>query len=151
MTPPTELIEKLRDQSKHQIIWGGNYFQLPPTSCILVWDKEQSGDFADCELAWTNLKKAVRKFTYRWNGMLQEPGKPKEKRLHPTQKPQALIYWCLDFAPEAKTVLDPFMGSGTTLLCARNRGKTAVGIDKDERYCEIAATRLSQRVLSFET
>lgn len=150
-TPPAlELLLALRNQSKYQIIWGGNFFELPPTSCVLVWDKDNSGDFADCELAWTNLKRAVRKFTYRWNGMLQEPGKPKEKRVHPTQKPQALIYWCLDFVPEVKRVFDPFMGSGTTLSCARNRGMEVVGIDKDERYCEIAATRLSQRVLKFE-
>jgi DNA modification methylase len=146
--PDKELIDLIRASSKHQIIWGGNYFDLPPTSCYLVWDKVTGKNcFADCELAWTNLKRAVRKFTYQWAGFIQENMKYKEARWHPTQKPQALMNWCLNFVPETKTLIDPFMGSGTSLLAARQLGIKAVGIDKEEKYCEIAAQRLSQFVL----
>lgn len=140
-----------RTLCRHQIIFGGNYYHLPPASCWLVWDKENgTNDFADCELAWTNLKKAVRKITYRWNGMLQQPGRAKEKRVHPTQKPEPVMVWALQHAPDVKTVLDPFMGSGTTLVAAKRLGKTAIGIELDERYCEIAAQRLSQGALPME-
>jgi DNA modification methylase len=136
----------------HQIVFGGNYYMLPPSSCWLVWDKENgTNDFADCELAWTNLSKAVRKLTYRWNGMLQQPGRPKEKRQHPTQKPEPVMVWALGHAPQTvRTVLDPFMGSGTTLVAAKRLGKTAVGIEREERYCEIAAERLRQGALCLE-
>jgi DNA modification methylase len=140
-----------RNLCRHQIIFGGNFYHLPPSSCWLVWDKDNTGDFADCELAWTNLKKAVRKLTYRWNGMLQQPGRPKEKRVHPTQKPEPVMVWALGHAPQdARTVLDPFMGSGTTLVAAKRLGKAAVGIDINERYCELAAERLRQGALSLE-
>lgn len=134
------------------IVFGGNYYDLPPSSCWLVWDKENGGnDFADCELAWTNLKKAVRKLTYRWNGMLQQPGRPKEQRQHPTQKPEPVMVWALQNAPQdVRTVFDPFMGSGTTLVAAKRLGKQAVGIEREERYCEIAAKRLSQGALPLE-
>lgn len=150
--PAHEALGLARSLSKHQIIFGGNYYNLPPSSCWLVWDKENGGnDFADCELAWTNLKKAVRKLTYRWNGMLQQPGRPKEKRQHPTQKPEPVMVWALGHAPQdVRTVLDPFMGSGTTLVAAKRLGKTAVGIDLSEAYCEIAAKRLSQGALDLE-
>jgi len=140
-----------RTLCRHQIIFGGNYYHLPPSSCWLVWDKDNTGDFADCELAWTNLKKAVRKLTYRWNGMLQQPGRPKEKRQHPTQKPEPVMVWALGHAPQdVRTVLDPFMGSGTTLVAAKRLGKTATGIELNEAYCEIAAKRLSQGALNLE-
>lgn len=141
-----------RTLCKHQIIFGGNYYHLPPASCWLVWDKDNGGsDFADCELAWTNLKKAVRKITYRWNGMLQQPGRPKEKRVHPTQKPEPVMVWALQHAPhDVRTVLDPFMGSGTTLVACKRLGKSAMGIELDERYCEMAAERLRQGALPME-
>lgn len=141
-----------RGVTKHQIIFGGNYYHLPPATCWLVWDKDnQDSTFADCELAWTNLRKAVRKITYRWNGMLQQPGRAKEKRVHPTQKPEPVMVWALQHAPDdVRTVLDPFMGSGTTLVAAKRLGKLAVGIELDERYCEMAAERLGQGALPME-
>lgn len=143
-----EALTLARSMCKHQIVFGGNYYHLPPTSCWLVWDKDNTGDFADCELAWTNLKKAVRKITYRWNGMLQQPGRPKEFRVHPTQKPEPVMVWALQHAPsDVQTVLDPFMGSGTTLVAAKRLGKQATGIELEERYCEEAAIRLSQGAL----
>lgn len=102
-----------RAVSRSQIIFGGNYYDLPPSSCWLVWDKDNgTTDFADCELAWTNLQRAVRKLTYRWNGMLQQPGMPHEHRQHPTQKPEPVMRWALLQAPpDVRTVLDPFMGT----------------------------------------
>lgn len=147
--PAHEGVAVARSLCRWQIIFGGNYYDLPPTSCWLVWDKENGAtDFADCELAWTNLKKAVRKLTYRWNGMLQEPGVPRERREHPTQKPEAVIRWALMQAPETcLRVLDPFIGSGTTLVAAKRLGRQATGIELNERYCEIAARRLQQGAL----
>lgn len=138
--------------AKSQIIFGGNYYadKLPPNSCWLVWDKDNgSSDFADCELAWTNLKKAVRLFRYRWSGMLQQNMKNKDKRVHPTQKPLSLMKWCIELAGDVNTIIDPFMGSGTTLRAAKDLGKKAVGIDIDERYCEIAAERLRQQSMGW--
>lgn len=150
--PAHSEIAQARGLCKWQIIFGGNYYDLPPSSCWLVWDKENGEtDFADCELAWTNLKKAVRKLTYRWNGMLQQPGRPKEIRQHPTQKPEAVMVWALTQAPQdIKTVFDPFMGSGTSLVAAKRLGKRGVGIEREEKYCEIAANRLRQDALPLE-
>ena len=147
--PSVSLMDAIRARCSRQIIWGGNYFGLPASSCWLVWDKDNGKtDFADCELAWTNLDRAVRKFRWRWSGMLQEHGgDKKEARVHPTQKPLALMRWCLSMCPDADTVLDPFMGSGTTLLAAKLEGRTAVGIELSERYCESAVKRLDQGVL----
>lgn len=147
--PPTQAeLLKLQYWTKHQIIFGGNYFHLPPSKCWLVWDKVNSGDFADCELAWTNLDKAVRIFRYMWNGMLKE--KP-EHRVHPTQKPLALMKWCLTQAPvDVKGILDPYMGSGTTLVAAKALGLSATGYEREESYAESAAKRLEQNVFNWE-
>lgn len=99
------------------ILWGGNHYasRLPDSSCWLVWDKKcgvGSNDFADCEIAWTNLKKPARCLPHMWNGMLKDSERGAE-RFHPTQKPLAVMRWCLGFLPDAQTILDPFMGSGT--------------------------------------
>jgi len=149
-TPPDPaLLDAVRALARWQIIFGGNYFHLPPSRCWLVWDKDNgANDFADCELAWTNLDQAVRKIRHRSQGMLTEPGTQKEFRHHPTQKPEAVIRWALLQAPATvKTMLDPFMGSGTTLVAAQRLGRRAIGIELDERYCEIAAQRLAQAAL----
>ena len=131
------------------IIWGGNFFELPPMSKWLVWDK-QTGDngYADAELAWTNLGGAVRTFRHRWMGMLRAPSDDGDGRVHPTQKPVPLMRWCLEMMPDG-VVIDPFMGSGTTLRAAKDLGRRAIGIEIEERYCEIAAKRLAQEVLDF--
>ena len=101
------VISMLREISQWQIIFGGNFYNLPPTSCWLVWDKRNSGDFADCELAWTNMPKAVRKIEWLWNGMIR---KGSDVREHPTQKPLGVMAWALDQLPEDVTqVCDPFM------------------------------------------
>jgi site-specific DNA-methyltransferase (adenine-specific) len=148
--PSKEYFDEMRRVSKNQIIFGGNYFadNLPASSCWLVWDKNNgANDFADCELAWTSLERAVRLFKYTWNGMIQEDMKHKERRAHPTQKPLELMKWCLSQVPDAVTILDPFMGSGTTLVAAKYLGRNATGIEISPKYCEIARNRLSQEML----
>jgi DNA modification methylase len=131
-----------------QIIFGGNYYDLPPTSCWLIWDKENGAtDFADCEMAWTNMGKATRLLRWRWQGMLQGDMKAKEYRYHPTQKPVPVMRWCIEQAGQVDTILDPFMGSGTTLRAAKDLGRKATGIEIEERYCEVAVKRLAQEVL----
>ncbi len=146
--PPAWFLQSARELAALSVVWGGNYYGFDASSCWLVWDKDNTGDFADCELAWTNMKRAVRKFKYRWNGMIQERmGDDKERRVHPTQKPLPLMRWCLSLVPDAQTILDPFMGSGTTLVAAKLEGRRCVGIEINEAYCEAAAKRLSQGTL----
>jgi len=147
--PSAETLQLTISKGRHAVIWGGNFFGLPRASGWLVWDKanDYGTNFADCELAWTNFRMAVRIFRWRWNGLLQEDMKRKEIRLHRTMKPLALIKWCIGFAPEAQSIIDPFMGSGTTLRAAKDMGIKAIGIEIDERNCEIAAERLRQESL----
>jgi hypothetical protein len=130
-----------------QIIFGGNYYTLPSARCWLVWDKENGENlYADCELAWTNLDKTVRRIKHQWHGMLRKGG---EDRHHLTQKPLEVIQWAITQAGEVETILDPWAGSGTTGHAAKNFGKRCVMIEREERYCEIAALRLAQDVLQF--
>lgn len=142
------LIDSIIEMSKYQVIWGGNYYTLKPSKSWLVWNKlNGDNDFADCELAWTNYNTAVRKIDHLWNGMIR---KNKEVRFHPTQKPIEVISWCISLCPDVpKIILDPFMGSGTTLRAGKDRCIKCVGIDKEEKYCEIAAMRLQQEVLDL--
>ena len=140
-TVPDELIALVRDVSDWQIIFGGNYYSLPPTKCWLVWDKVNTGDFADAELAWTNLKKAVRLKRYMWNGMIRENKEPRGD--HPTQKPIGIMKWCISNLPDGtQTILDPFMGSGTTGVAAVEMGKIFIGIEREPKYFEIACKRI---------
>ena len=136
-------ISIMRRMSQSQIIFGGNYFEgLGPTSCWLVWDKQNTGDFADCELAWTNLNKAVRRIYWRWNGMIR---KGNDVREHPTQKPVGVMEWCIKHLPtQAQTILDPFMGSGTTLVACAKLGRKGIGIELDPDYFEIACERVQK-------
>jgi len=129
-----------------EIIWGGNYYAdaLENSSCWIVWDKrgEMAGNnFADCELAWTNQKTAVRKFTHLWSGMIKasEHGK---KRVHPTQKPIALAEWCFDtYGKECNTVLDLFGGSGSTLIACEKTNRNAYLMELDPKYCDVIIER----------
>ena len=138
----SETLALMRSVCRKHVIWGGNYFDLPATGGWLVWDKGQRNfSLADGELAWTSEKRALRIFTYSRALAL------KDGKQHPTQKPQALIAWCFSLFPDVRSVFDPYLGSGTTLVEAKRIGLSAVGCDKDERCCEIAAKRLSQEAL----
>ena len=150
--PDADTLSAVINSAKWSIIFGGNFFDLPPSPCWLVWDKDNGAtDFADCELAWTNFGCAARLIRHRWHGMLQEHGgQHKEARHHPTQKPVPVMQWCLQRAPSGvATVLDPFMGSGSTLVAAKLNGQRSIGIEREERYCEVAVSRLAQGVLDF--
>lgn len=133
-----EALSAMISKASQQIIWGGNYFDLPPTRCPLVWDKNNAGrDFADFELAWTNLDMVARRIVFR--PMNMDGGK-----LHPTQKPVEVMRWCLGFVPEARAILDPFMGSGTTGVACVKLGRRFTGIEIDPGYFEIACKRIRE-------
>jgi site-specific DNA-methyltransferase (adenine-specific) len=144
-TPPEYFTELFR-VSKNQIIWGGNYFieAINKNSpCWIVWDKDNTGNFADCELAWTSFRTAVRKFKFRWNGMLQEDMKNKEVRIHPTQKPVALYSWLLNnYAKPGDKILDTHVGSASSLVACHNLGFQYVGFELDPYYFNLASDRL---------
>jgi DNA modification methylase len=146
-----DLIDSLISYSEKAIIFGGNYYKVPPSSCWLIWDKDNGAtDFADCEMAWTNLTIAVRRLKWRWQGMLQEDMANKEFRYHPTQKPLAVMKWCLSFLKDNNAILDPFLGSGTTALAAKILGRKCIGIKIEEKYCKIAVERLRQSVMRLD-
>ena len=143
--PSDEYFVELKRVSKNQIIWGGNYFGLPASSCWIVWDKDNTGDFADCELAWASFNTAVRKFTWRWNGMLQQNMKEKEVRIHPTQKPVALYEWILmNYAKEGDKILDTHGGSGSICIACHNLGFDLDWIELDKDYFDAATKRFKQ-------
>lgn len=129
--------------AKVEIIWGGNYFSsaLGNSSCWVVWDKENTGNFADAELAWTNQKTAVRIFKHMWNGMIRasEHG---QKRVHPTQKPVALALWCFEkYGESSKTILDLFGGSGSTLVACEKVDKISLIMELSPDYCDVIIKR----------
>jgi len=138
-----DLIDLAVSRASNAVVFGGNYYRMPPASCWLVWDKVNGdSDFADCELAWTNLDRAVRLFRFMWNGMLRDA---KERRGdHPTQKPVRVMQWCIAQCSAAdETVLDPFMGSGTTGVACANLGRKFIGIEIDPKYFDIACERIA--------
>jgi DNA modification methylase len=139
-----DLMRLVRAAGRWQIIFGGNYYESPPAKCWLVWDKVNGdNDFADCELAWTNLPKAVRRIQYMWNGMLREQGA--QRGDHPTQKPLEVMKWCIGHLPSPNdTIIDPFMGSGTTGVAALQMGRKFIGIEREERYFEAACRRMRE-------
>jgi DNA modification methylase len=132
-----------------QIIWGGNYYanKLANSSCWIVWDKRDGmagNNFADCELAWTNMKTATRMISHRWSGMLKASEKG-EKRVHPTQKPVALAEWCIkEYGENCETVLDMFGGSGFTLIAGEKLGKRTFIMELSEHYCDTMIKRWEQ-------
>ena len=139
---PMDLVtlKRVMDLAKHQIVWGGNYFDLGPARCYLVWDKLR-GDtaYADGELAWTNLDRSVRFIRHKWNGFIRAGN---EERYHPTQKPHDVMLWALDQAPEScKRILDPFVGSGTTLIAAERQRRACYAMEISPAYCDVAVAR----------
>lgn len=133
--PPQEVIDLLLMTGGEQIIWGGNYFDLPPSRGWLVWNKpERNFTLAEAELAWTNRDTVIRVF----DGNRSDPD-----REHPTQKPLALMSWCVERL-KAETILDPFMGSGTTGVAAVKLGRRFIGIEIEPKYFDIACRRIEE-------
>jgi len=141
--PDGDLIEMLTF-APLAVVWGGNYYRLPPSRCWLSWVKSsQMQTMADFELAWTNWDRPSKLF--------REQRNPDGKRWHPTQKPESVMRWAIMESPVVvQSIFDPFMGGGSTLFAAKRLGLKAVGIEIEEKYCEIAARRLQQEALPLE-
>lgn len=134
------------EAAERSIVWGGNYFGLPASRCWLSWHKPDAvPSMANVEYAWTNLDRNSRQISRSISSMNAE------RVGHPTQKPLAVMAWCLELAgPAVKTVLDPYAGSGTTGRAAKDRGLRAVLIEREEEHCERAARRMEQEVFQFQ-
>jgi DNA modification methylase len=141
--PSKEVFREMFRSSCAQIIWGGNFFvdRLPVARGWFVWDKIQRIIQSDGELAYTSLDQPLRIVSFSRSELNGDGA------VHPAQKPVRLMKWCIGQVPWAKTVLDPFCGSGSSLLAAKDMGLKGVGIELNEKYCEIAANRLRQSVL----
>lgn len=137
--PTKEYFDEIVRVSKNQIIWGGNYFSeyLPPSRCFYIWDKVQSEKFSSAmvEMAWVSKQSPAKMFRQRVTAF---------EKFHPTTKPLNMMEWCLEFFPDAKTVIDPFMGSGTTGVACKNLGRNFIGIELDKEYFEIAKKRIEK-------
>jgi len=149
-SPDKSYFDELLRVSKNQIIFGANHFisKIPyDSSCWVVWDKENgASDFADCELAWTSFKTAVRKYKFMWAGMLQGNMKEKQVRIHPTQKPKQLYSWLLEtYAKPTDKILDTHLGSGSSAIACHYFGtQVFVGIEIDKEYFDMASERIAK-------
>lgn len=134
--PPAAIIQSWRRTKAPTIIWGGNYFDLGPSRGILVWNKpERNFTLSEAEIAWTNIDMRMRVFDHPRS----EPN-----RVHPTQKPLPLMLWCLGFLPKEAVVLDPYMGSGTTIVACQMAGRKGVGIERDPHWFDVACRRVDE-------
>lgn len=149
-TPDKKIFKEMIRISKNQVIFGGNYFveYLKNSSCWLVWNKDNGkNNFADCELAWTSFNSAIRIFNFRWQGMLQQNMKEKERRYHPTQKPIQLFSWILNnYSKSTDIIYDPFGGSGTTGVASIKLGRQWIISEIDKDYCDIANKRTKEEM-----
>ena len=138
---PVEKVAAAVGKSHQAIVWGGQFFSLPVSRCWLVWNKIGSAPkMSDAEIAWTSMDAPTRLISmHSGNGACG-----KEKRQHPTQKPVALMKWCLGFLLDAETILDPFMGSGTTIIACQKLGRMGIGIEIDPDYFDIACKRVEE-------
>ena len=138
--PPAWLFGLMHEKAVNLIIWGANYYpqHLRPSMGWLVWDKGQRISQSDCELAYSTLDKALRSMTLNRAAIAQDGA------VHPTQKPVQVMAWCIDFAAETQSVLDPFMGSGTTGVACAQLGKAFTGIERERKYFDIACERISR-------
>lgn len=139
--PTKEYFDEMFRVSKGLVIWGGNYFSLPPTRCFLVWDKltiSESFSMAMCEYAWTSFNGNAKRY---------ECAPQDSKRFHPTQKPVALFGWCLKlFTKEGESVIDCFSGSGTTAIACHRGKRRFVCIEKDKEYFEMSVKRYEDEI-----
>jgi site-specific DNA-methyltransferase (adenine-specific) len=145
--PSENYFDELFRVSKNQIIWGANHFLEMTSPCWIVWDKENGENgYADCELAWTSFKSAVRKVKHRWHGMLQKDMKNKEERIHPTQKPVGLYKWILtEYAHPGDKILDTHMGSQSSRIAAFNMGFDYWGFEIDPDYYKQGCKRFEEQ------
>ena len=148
-TPPQEYFDELIRVSKHQIIWGGNYFtdKVPVSKCWIVWDKcngtENKSVFADCELAWCSMNKVVKAFRLRTMGFISDTND--EARIHPTQKPTELYRWLLmNYAKQGDKILDTHVGSASSLIACYDMGFDYVGFELDKDYYDMACKRIEE-------
>jgi len=160
--PNHKYFDELFRVSKNVIIWGANHFlgnmlvSVPTlgflnSHCWIVWDKDNSGDFADCELAFTSFNSAVRKFVWRWNGMLQHDMKNKENRIHPTQKPVALYKWLLkNYAKPGDKILDTHLGSGSIAIACYDLGFDLTACELDTDYYKASLKRINEHKLQIK-
>lgn len=149
--PNAEYFAELRRVSRNQIIFGANHFITRigvDSSCWFVWDKDNGAtDFADCELAWTSFPTAVRRFKFRWQGMLQEDMKNKEERIHPTQKPVKVYDFLLrTYAKPGQTILDTHLGSGSSRIAAYDLGFDFTGYELDKDYFDAQEARFANHI-----
>lgn len=142
VAPDSSYFKELFRVSRNQIIWGGNYFELPPTRCFLIWRKltiSESFSMAMCEYAWTSFNDNAKIFEYA------PQGRPGDNRFHPTQKPVALYEWILNrYAKEGDTILDTHVGSASSLIACRNTNHKYVGFEIDKDYYRLAKERLEK-------
>ena len=139
-TPTKEYFAELERVSKNQIIWGGNYFDLPPTRCFLIWDKKQPEgvSFASCEYSWTSFNESAKTFYMR-------PQNADNIRIHPTQKPVKLYEWLLmNYAKEGDKILDTHLGSGSIAIACHNLGYDLTACELDKEYYNDAIKRIEQ-------
>ena len=146
--PNQEYFNELFRVSKNQIIWGGNYFELPLTKSWIIWDKKTeekySNDFADCEMAWNSFNKPAKVVRYLWSGMLQPNMKDKQKRIHPTEKPYQLYKWILDkYAKEGDKILDTHLGSGSIAIACHDYKFDLTACELDKEYFDKAMQRIN--------
>jgi DNA modification methylase len=140
--------------SKKHFLWGANHFHhcLPKRGQFHIWLKRAveiaaPKSYSDCEIGWCSESKSSKVFRLISDGCIRQGMEHGIVRLHPAQKPRELMMWCMELSGEANVILDPFMGSGTTLVAAKELGRKAIGIEIEEKYCEIAVKRLQQEVL----
>ena len=151
--PTSEYFSQLRRVSKNQIIWGWNYFVAHLNECpsYIVWDKDNSGNFADCESAWCSKVGGARVFKYRWNGMRQQDMKNKEHRIHPTQKPVALYKWLLEtYTSEGDLILDTHLGSGSIAIACHYMKRKLIGYEIDQEYYDNACKRFKEQTAQVQ-
>lgn len=156
-TDPFDPSHLLSHPANVRILWGGNWYanRLPDSGAWWVWDKrggkrdvsESDWPMGEGELAWTDKGKGVRIFRHTWFGLIRDS--ERGQHLHPTQKPVALMTWCIEKSSTTGLILDPYTGSGPVLEAAKRLGRPAIGIEIEECFCEASAKRLSQEVMSF--